>query len=702
MTDMRMIPGQATHDEIDLGGLLSVVWRGKVLVLLCALLATIGGGYYAFLGAVPLYPAQVTLALDTQQQQVISDIESIFAGGGTDTAAINTEIEVFRSRALIGRLVDDLDLVSDPEFNARLRDPGLISQLMRAVSGAADTPPDAAVTRNRVIDTLIGRMSITNVRQSFVFVLRIETTDPLKSARIVNRLAELYIEAQILRKLDDVTRAIEFLSQRTAELELNVEEREQALATRMESSNVTTAEVLQAQNLQLRDLRERIDEAERRGAETRALADLLGAASDPEAAFAALDATGDGRYIGLVQRYRTGRIEAEEAAAGIVGILDDLDDETRRTEAQLSSLRASAESLGAAIAARSTELIDLQQLEREVEAARLLYGTFLARLQEASVQRGLETADSRILSEAVPRPASSPQQSRILMLSALVGAVAGVMIVAIREWRFAGFRTPDAIRQHTGLSVLGSIPAMPSTDRRQALVYIKGNPKSVFAEAMRNLRTSILMANLDREPKVILVTSSIPGEGKTTVSIALSRLMGALDGKTCLLVEADIRRQTLRAYAEIGGLGVSLVDVVLGRADLAQVDLFSPDLGVDVLSGSDAEFNAADLFASRRFGDLMQVLRARYDYIVIDSPPVLAVPDARVLSAQADATIFAVRWSATTRLQVRQGLDMLDSVGRGVSGIVLTQVDHRKMKRYGYGGQYGYDGYASGYYGKGS
>lgn len=116
--------------------------------------------------------------------------------------------------------------------------------------------------------------------------------------------------------------------------------------------------------------------------------------------------------------------------------------------------------------------------------------------------------------------------------------------------------------------------------------------------------------------------------------------------------------------------------------------------------GSGGEFNAADLFESRRFGDLITRLRDTYDHIIIDSPPVLAVPDARVLSRYADATIFAVRWDYTTRTQVRQGLEMLNSVGHPADGTVLTQVDQRKMKRYGYDGQYGYDGYSSGYYAK--
>lgn len=205
--------------------------------------------------------------------------------------------------------------------------------------------------------------------------------------------------------------------------------------------------------------------------------------------------------------------------------------------------------------------------------------------------------------------------------------------------------------------------------RKEVLQGLKDKPNSVFAEAVRNLRTSILMSNPDKEPQVILVTSSVPGEGKTTLSLALARYFGSLEGRRVLLVEADIRRQTLRAYVDNDReKGVQLMDVVLGKSRLDDVDLFDSNLGLEVLRGSGGEFNAADLFESRRFKDLITDLRDRYHHIIIDSPPVLAVPDARVLTRYCDLSVFAVRWNSTSRMQVRQGLEMLNSVGQPADG----------------------------------
>ncbi|MBF9042339.1 polysaccharide biosynthesis tyrosine autokinase [Rhodobacterales bacterium HKCCE4037] len=694
-------PNDGPDAEIDLLAQFQVLWRGKWWIVGLSILATVATTFYTLRFVAPMYPARSTIVLEVQEQQVISDIESVFSGAGTDTSAINTEIEIFRSRQLVGQLVDDLDLVNHPEFGTT--DTAGIPGALRALIGAGSgRTPEGADLRNLVIDRVIDRLSITNVRQSFVFNVSIETRDPAESVRIVNRLAELYVENQIQRKLDESTRAIQFLSLRTTELEQNLETLEQTLAQRMEQSDVIDGSVLQARNLQLRDTRDRITETETRLAQIDGLTDALDNAADAPALIDAAEATGDSRFSAIVQRFRSGRLSEAATEIALREVRSELANDRRRIEAQLTSLQRSEQELAAQFNTQSDELIELQQLEREVDTARLLYQTFLTRLQEASVQRGLETADSRILSEAIPRPASSPRVGMVAVLAASLGALSGCMIVLLREWRFSGFRTTDELRDALHTPVLGSLPALSTRDRVGVLKNLREEPNSMFSEAVRNLRTSVLMSNPDQEPQVILLTSSVPAEGKTTLSISLSRYFRALEGKRVLLVEADIRRQTLKQYfSKDHHDSVQLIDVVLGRVALEDVDLMDHELGVEVLMGSGGEFNAADLFESRRFRELIETLRQHYDHIIIDSPPVLAVPDARVLSRYSDLTVFVVHWASTTRTQVRQGLEMLASVGHPADGVVLSQVDQKKMKGYGYGGQYGYDGSSTGYYAHG-
>jgi succinoglycan biosynthesis transport protein ExoP len=463
-----------------------------------------------------------------------------------------------------------------------------------------------------------------------------------------------------------------------------------------DQAELISPEVLGAQSIQLRELRTRLQEQRVRAIDLRARLETLRALQALGDAESFVLAADEFRLTRSLTQFRNDRISEVELDTQIDEYLDQLASDASRDEQQAAALEASEQQLSAEIQRQSEELIALQQLEREAEAARLLYESFFTRLQEANVQQGLEVADGRIISEAVPRPASSPRKRNILVLSALLGVLLGSGLVLLREMRFAGFRTPDDLRQQTQRTVLASVPMIPAKDRKAVQRYLSDKPNSIVAEAIRNLRTSVLMSDIDTPPQVMMITSSVPGEGKTTLALALGRIMAGMEKKV-LLIEADIRRRTFKEYFDTD-MSVPLLDLLLGTVKAEDVDPFVRELGFDVLTGSRSDINAADLFASEKFATLMKNLRASYDYIIIDTPPVLAVPDARVIGAHADAIIYGVAWNKTTKTQVRHGLDMLDSVGLSVTGLVLSQVDQSKMASYGYGGQYGYDTYGSKYY----
>ena len=218
----------------------------------------------------------------------------------------------------------------------------------------------------------------------------------------------------------------------------------------------------------------------------------------------------------------------------------------------------------------------------------------------------------------------------------------------------------------------------------------------MVSEAVRNLRTSILMSSPNQDNKVIMLTSSVPKEGKTILTYALAQNMVGL-GKRILLIEADIRRHVHSVKIDRNNT-VALLDLMMGHREFKDVNLFVEELGFDILTATRSDMNAADLFASGRFPKLLTELREYYDYILIDSPPVLSVPDARLISTLSDVNIYIVKWNKTTRAQVDQGLDMISSIGAKTIGLVLNQIDPYKTKTYGYTGSYGYDTYGSKYY----
>jgi capsular exopolysaccharide synthesis family protein len=267
-----------------------------------------------------------------------------------------------------------------------------------------------------------------------------------------------------------------------------------------------------------------------------------------------------------------------------------------------------------------------------------------------------------------------------------------------REFLQNGFRTAEDLEARTGRPVLGQIPRIPARARADTIQYLLTKPTSAAAEAVRNLRTSLVLSNLDRPPRVIMATSSVPNEGKTTLAIALAQNLAGLDKKV-LLVEGDIRRRTFNAYFPNGTGKGGLLTVVSGKQTL-EAAVFRPEgFGVDVLMGERSSVNAADVFSSDSFRRFVEHARAAYDYVIIDTPPVLVVPDARVIAQHVDALVYVVQWDATSHSQVEEGLRQFRSVNAPVAGLVLSRIDPRGMKRYGYGGRYGpYSRYGRKYY----
>jgi len=376
-------------------------------------------------------------------------------------------------------------------------------------------------------------------------------------------------------------------------------------------------------------------------------------------------------------------------------VLDRAQIEATRAKAQTEALNASVADLETQVERQSIELLKLEQLEREAGASRQIYEYFLGRLKETSVQQGVHTADSRILSRAVlPTRPSAPRKATIVMSVTFVGFMLGCALVLMNEARQTGFRSSQELEQATGITVFAQIPKAPFTRRKRILNYLANKPTSAMVEAVRNLRTSVLLSNMDNPPQVIMMTSSLPGEGKTTQSLALAQSFAGME-KQVLLIEGDIRRRTLREYFKAKTAG-GLISVVAGETTLAEAVHHSEALNIDVLMGEGTKINAADFFTSDAFQDFLRQAREIYDFIIIDTPPVLAVPDARVIGPLADVILYVVHWDSTTQRQVRQGLHAFATVNVPVTGLVLSQINQKRQKSYGYGD--GYGAYAKGYY----
>ena len=713
MRSLPISPKSVAQDavgDLDLLQILGTLRRGKWQILFWMVLMAALAIYYSFWLVTPLYTTTATLALQNRSEEIV-DLASPLSALGGDYFTINTEAESMASRELIGQVVDKLKLVSDPVFNYELRPaddswtPGKAigavrgwarNQLLPTGPAEAEDPPTPEETREAVINVAQGALKVENLSGSYVFYITATTDDPAASARLANGVAEGYIQDQIALKYKATEQATLWLNERVAELKLELEDAENAVKAYGAEAELIGPEALDALNRQLKDRRDRMMDArsaaEAAAADVEALEAAKASGNRAEMALLAGDAA-------LDQIARRLDVDGARQAfdAGFERILERARFDARQASGKTVALERSVDELSRQVERQSAELLKLQQLEREAAASRQIYEYFLGRLKEISVQQGIHRADSRILSRAlVPDRPSKPRKRLIFVGALFLGFVIGAALVLLREMRQSGFRSAQDLEQAVGLTVMGQVPRAPITKRRRLLNYLATKPASAFSESIRNLRTSIMLSNIDHPPQVIMITSSLPFEGKTTQSLALAKSFAGMD-KRVLLIEGDIRRRTFQEYFRVRRQP-GLTSVVLGSVSLEEAVLFADNLGFDVLLGDKSAVNAADFFSSARFSDFMREIRSAYDVIIIDTPPTLVVPDSRVIGQLADAIIYVVHWNRTARSQVESGLGALTSVDLKVAGLSLSQIDVREAKSYG--GKYGeiYAGYGGRYY----
>jgi len=690
---------KTSEDEIiDLAAILAILWRGKLYIVMIAFVALMIGATYAYILAQERYRSTAVVMLNNREEQVV-DLGSVISGLGSDSSVVNTEVEVLKSRLLLGKVVDRLDLTADPEFNRTLREPSPVARLKTyiktvALPSSRNLPPSDTGEREGTIDMLLQSITVRNIPQSLVFQVTVETTEREKSARIANGLVDLYILNQLEMKFEATEQATSWLTERVTDLQVSLETAEGEVKDFRASTALVSPEALQALEIQAKDIRERIESIEASSISSQERLTEMRAANTPEEQAAS---TGDLQLQRMLPRVQEPSI-AQSFSTRFDMLVTRAASDIERQGNQLVTLQNSLATIEEQIDQQSGDLIALQQLTREAEASRLLYEYFLARLKETSAQQGVQQADSRIISPGVvPVQPASPRKALILAMSCLLGLLAGTAFVLFRESRNRSFRSAVQLENTTGYAAIGQLPLIPARHRKDAIAYLKEKPSSAAAEAVRNLRTSVMLSNVDNPPKVIMICSSLSGEGKTTTSLALTLNFASM-GKKVLLIEGDIRRRVFSQYLNTSE-NEGIVSVLTGTRSFEDTVIHSDMLEADVLLGDKGQSNAADIFSSDRFASMLEELRRKYDVIIIDTPPVLIVPDARVIAQNVDATVFVVKWDKTERQQVIGALREFESVGKPVSGLVLNQISPRGMKRYGYGNSYGpYSSYGSKYY----
>lgn len=690
-------------DALGLSSLIGTLWDNRWLLVATTGVA-LAVSAWQLQTETPLYRASAHVVLETRQNNVVN-VESVVPGRTLDYLSLNTEIQVLRSSELVARAVEAMSLEQDPEFNPALRPPTAWKQMigydrLRQAIGLAPeprpAPPPPEQAREIAAGILNSKVSISIVPSTFVFNITVETEGPEKSAALANTIAGLYVAGQREAKFEAMDAAMAWLGNRVVELKAELEAAEAEIEDFAAGATLVNEEALLANTQRLKNMRARQAELADTAARLRGRVERI-TTLRAQADFAGLAEVVEDQPLGAA----AAALAAGSTSAGDPALvrfdallerrLDGLGADAERAEAQAAATGRSVAELAAMVEAQSGDLVTLRQMQREVEATRLIYESFLGRLKEISVQQGIQQADSRVLSPAKPPGAPShPKVRATLVKDGLLGLVIGFVLIGLRSVLRRSVRTPEELEAVAGLSVIGVIPDDRIRRPDRLLAHIVEKPASRIAEAVRNLRTAIQLSNVDVSPQVIVVTSSVPDEGKSILAAALAQT-SALSGKKVLLVDSDLRRRILRQYFHLDAKA-GLVRLLSGQASFADVVHRDARTGLDILIADDEKVTPVDFFGSRQFGDLIAEARRSYDLIVLDTPPVLAVPETRVIAQHADAVVYSVRWNSTTRRMVQTGLDLLRQVNVRVTGLALTRIDPRRMDRYGY---YGY-GHGSG------
>lgn len=719
---MRTVPDwplESRSDELDLGRIVGA-FRRHFLLLLITVVSMTGAVAMIATQLQPSYSASASVLIEPQQMRILDSanfVDSAPAWQAGVEIPLATQVNILTSRGHAERVVDKLDLVAIDEFQPQ---PGVLEKVDVAAAldrvrrlgvavglanGSESHPPaDAAPAllseselRRHAVEHLLDNLSVYRDGQSQALVVSYTAGDAERAAAVANAVVEIYLREQVEKKVSAVESAelwvrerVETLREDLLEVEREIE-RFRAANDLLESRDGTLeTQQLVSLNNQLIEVR-----AERRAGEAR-LARIreIRASGGNEAV------VGEIASSPLAINLRQQAADLQRAQAQLAQELGPqhprmlqvraeqqevdrkLDDEVARIIRGLAEAVALAAARERAIEAGLGEAkgdsataqqsaVQLRELERDAAARRSLYETMLSRLQEIQEQRDLLRPDARIISSAaVPERPSFPRLG-IMLVAGFIGSMGlGVMLVTIAELRDRTLRSTRQIEKVLGLRALAVVPRIDGLLRRATPTrYLIEHPGSAYGEALRELE-AMQRASATAAPggQIVLVTSSLPGEGKTSLATGLA-LTTANAGRRTILVDLDMRHPS--------------VETALGLADGETTTL--PMLDLLVLGDARHRAGRRQMVHSETLQRLTERLRASYDIVIIDTAPVLGLADTKILTRLADQVLFVVRWGSTPAEAAKSALQSLASVGARVSGVVLSQVDLERHARYGYG-----------------
>ena len=700
-----------------------IVLRHKWTVLSAMLVALLVGTVVSF-STTPVYEAVGRVVINREGADTAGLKNSDTSGSDSYDdymVAMDTQTHVLQSDAIAKLVIRRLNLDSDPAFAGK--------GATRASSAPTASPAESREIEPHQEAALVGKfhgaLQINSIPRTRLLEIRFSSTDPVLAAKAVNTLIDTYIEQNYKTRLDATMRTSDWLTQQLSELQMRVEESQEKLVRYQKEHGILGID--EKENIitsKLDELNKELTAAEGDRMQKESVYRLASSGEpdllsniDPSSPIVKLRSQEEDLHRQLAQasvHFQPTYPKVEELNQQMAAVQADIKAEITRLATKYQKdylaalgreklLRASLENQKTEENQLNESAIEYSLLKRDVESNRQLYEGLLQKLKEAGVMTGLRSSNVRIVDPAsAPTAPSSPNIPRNLLMSLAVGLAGGLSLAFILESRDTTVHSLEQVRMITALPSLAVIPfsarntrSLPQSNSKRLpptapAMASAMRPKSEIAEAYRALRTSILLSKTGRSAKILMVTSALPQEGKTTTSVNLAIVL-AQQGARVLLIEADMRRAGISKILQLNsniGLSTILGEKILRdpeEAILQVVDV--PNLRV--LPAGPVALHPSEMLSSPRMRDLLSSLEPEFDHIIIDTPPVLSVTDASLLSALADSTLLVIRAGVTSRAALRRTYDMLSHVDARIMGVILNAANFTEPDLYYYGSRYG-------------
>jgi capsular exopolysaccharide synthesis family protein len=715
--------GQASAEEvIDLRKYIAVIGRAKWRILALAVLVS-ALTIFVVLNMKPVYSARATLLIEAQQAKAVQ-IEEVYGINSAQQEYYLTQFEILKSRTIAETVIDRLNLAQHAEFAGKKSLTASVRELFPFLNTERVTESaeqKAIRQRESLVNDFMQRLSIEPVRKTQLVNISFEANDAKLAAEVANAVGEAYIDTQLAAKLGITQKANDWIGGRLGELRMQLDASEKALQEfRLREGLVDVAGVRSLGSQELERLGQEVTQMRTKKAQIDSFARVIRQYGTED--LERLESMPEVTSHPGVQNVKRELISAERkvselskiygpkhpklmaAKSELATVQQSLRDQIRRLLAgmteEANTIEQNLASLESEMARAKGQYQDLsgkeseyQRLMREVETNRQLFDTFMARQKETEVAGDFNAAVARFTDRANPPIEPVKPKKKLIVVLAFIAAIGfGIVVAFVMDAlndTIKNTRDVETVLQQRALGIV------PKVEGKKALADVNrtffASDNRQFAESVRSIRTGLNLLGLERPIKVLMVTSSLPEEGKSTVSSNLAFAFRQLE--TVLLIDADMRKPTIAKRFGIPSFQPGLANYLSGTEALDACIVSDEQSGVDIMPAGSIPMNPLELLSNPALTDLITQLRGRYTKIIIDTPPVQAVSDALVVAANTDATVVVVKADHTRSGMVQQSLAKLINAHSRVVGVVLNDLDLKLAERY-YGNMGYYKYYA--------